>query len=40
MDTMRNELGSRVYDSAIFFGFACAGLIVLLTLRCLIGGGM
>lgn len=37
MSTMRKELGPRVHDSSIFFGFACAGLIVLLTLQCLIG---
>ena len=39
MSTIRKELGERVYGSTIAFGIACAGLVVLLTLRCLIGGG-
>lgn len=33
---MRNELGPRVYDSTVFWGGAMLGLIVLLTLECLI----
>jgi hypothetical protein len=37
MDEIRKELGDRVYGSALAFGLAAGGLIVLLVLRCVIG---
>lgn len=37
VDEIRRELGDRVYGSAIAFGVAVGGLVVLLVLRAVIG---
>lgn len=37
MNEIREELGDRVYGSAIAFGLAGVGLVVLLVLRAVIG---
>jgi len=34
---LRDEMGDRVYGSAIAFGLAAAGLVVLLVMRAVIG---
>lgn len=38
MDEVREELGERVYGSAIAFGVAVGGLVVLLVVRAVVFG--
>ncbi len=37
VNEVRRELGDRVYGSAVMYGLACAGLVVLLVLRAVLG---
>lgn len=37
MNEIRKELGDRVYGSALMFGVAVGGLIVLLVVRAVLG---